>query len=289
MKQRFCELHIPVKQKEAVMHLLSWNVAGRLKKCNQQLELVRNRNPDIVALQEVRPSSYNLLHAGLDEIGLEHIIESVSLATHFNRRFGELIASRYPQQKLPATDIDIPYPERVLSANISTPWGMVELHTTHIPPGSSNGWIKIETLEGIYRRLACASKIPRILCGDFNTPQAEFSDGTVVTWGQSVNSERIIKLVRNYERWDAGERNILIGLAKYDLPDIFRMLHGYGVQNYSWRVMRKGREIARRRFDHIFASSQLNPIECKYLHAFRNSGASDHSAIEARFEPMSLI
>ena len=30
---------------------------------------------------------------------------------------------------------------------------------------------KQEMFEGIFKRLACTSKIPRILCGDFNTPQ----------------------------------------------------------------------------------------------------------------------
>ena len=40
--------------------------------------------------------------------------------------------------------------------------------------------------EGIYRRLACSSDRPRILCGDFNTPQKEMADGEVVTWGQDT-------------------------------------------------------------------------------------------------------
>ena len=95
------------------------------------------------------------------------------------------------------------------------------------------------------------------------------------------------RLKRNYERWDEGERSILSGLSEYDLPDTFRALNGYGKQEFSWHLWRKGGVIARRRFDHIFTSTQLNPITCKYLHEFRESGASDHSAIVSRFEQRS--
>jgi len=35
------------------------------------------------------------------------------------------------------------WPERTLSVDIEMPWGAVEVHTTHIPPGVTNGWIKI--------------------------------------------------------------------------------------------------------------------------------------------------
>ena len=49
----------------------------------------------------------------------------------------------------------------------------INFHTTHIPPGSSNGWIKIETLEGIYKRIEELKNELNILCGDFNTPKDE--------------------------------------------------------------------------------------------------------------------
>jgi hypothetical protein len=61
------------------------------------------------------------------------------------------------------------------------------MHTTHIPPGVTNGWTKIEMLAGVYRELAHPSVIPRMLCGDFNTPQLELPTGEVMTWGQRIN------------------------------------------------------------------------------------------------------
>ncbi len=84
------------------------------------------------------------------------------------------------------------------------------------------------------------------------------------------------------ERWDAAERSILTGLAAHDLADVFRQLHGYGVSEFSWRLKRHG-EFTDRRFDHVFASAALHPIECRYVHDWREAGLSDHSALEVEF------
>ena len=51
----------------------------------------------------------------------------------------------------------------------------------HIPPGSSNGWMKIETLEAVSVVVAEVSGSPTILCGDFNTPHMEMPDGSILS------------------------------------------------------------------------------------------------------------
>jgi hypothetical protein len=57
--------------------------------------------------------------------------------------------------------------------------------------------------EGIYRRLARESAIPRVLCGDFNSPQFETRDRRLVTWGQRVDPDGEIVVQDGY---DAGKR-----------------------------------------------------------------------------------
>jgi exonuclease III len=187
---------------------------------------------------------------------------------------------------------DVPWPERILSVNLETPWGLLEMHTTHIPPDVTNDWIKIEMLEGLYARLAHPSAIPRVLCGDFNTPQLERSTGEVVTWGQRLNSKGLAMIRQHLRRgesarWDQGERQVLLGLAAYDLHDVYRRLHGYTMQAYSWYPYRKDphrqAQMMGRRFDHGFASASLYPVSCSYLQMFRESGLSDHAALEVVF------
>jgi exonuclease III len=160
---------------------------------------------------------------------------------------------------------------------------LIECYTTHIPPGASNGWIKIETLEGIYNRLAIPNTKLRVLCGDFNTPKEETQDGQVVTWAERRRKNGEIVLVPNRgKRWDAAERNVLLCLKEFDLSDVYRSLYGYKVQDYSWYTNNKGVRIGRR-FDHVFASQALNPVSCRYLGSFREESLSDHSPIEVEF------
>ena len=120
---------------------------------------------------------------------------------------------------------------------------------------------------------------------DFNSPQAETTSGEVITWGQKIRKDGQIKLKNGAKKgWDAGERSIIQDLVKYDLHDIFRQLNGYELQEFSWLFYLKGKIIANRRFDHIFASKRLNPVKCQYINSFIEESLSDHSAIEATFK-----
>jgi exodeoxyribonuclease III len=178
----------------------------------------------------------------------------------------------------------VPWPERILGVYGNG----VSIFTTYIPPGSSHGWKKIETLEGLYTGLAMASKGPRILCGDFNTPQLERSSGQIITWGQDVLDDGKVVVWGRWrggtgQRWDEAERNILQGLSRFDLADVYRMLHGYQREDFSWYTNRKGANRGRR-FDHVFASAaSLEPLSCTYIHSLREAGLSDHSPIEVVF------
>jgi endonuclease/exonuclease/phosphatase family metal-dependent hydrolase len=251
-----------------------------------------------VALQEVVPTTVAQWRAYLAHSGLVYCVDSFALqdqpSTERRRRYGELLASRWPLTPLPPTAFRVPWPERILSAVLASPWGVIELHTTGIPPGVSNGWLKVEMLEGIYGRLACPSACPRLLCGDLNTPQAESTDGRLTTWGQVIAANGRVRTwktkrdrfgrVDTGDRWDAAERSVLAGLAAFGLPDVFRTLHGYDVEEWSWYWKGRHQRIGRR-FDHVFASPQLHAVQCYYLHAWRETGLSDHAPLEVHFAP----
>lgn len=273
------------------IRLISWNVASR-KSCSDQVKELVAQSPDMVALQEVTPTTAELFRKELAKTPLVRIVDSFQLARkgpslRGHRKYGKLIASRWDLEGLPPST-DLVWPERLLSVLVKTPRGVMELHTAYIPPGSSNGWKKVEVLEGIFERLSRRAKLARILCGDFNTPKEERTDGQVITWAQTVKRGGNVKLGKRGERWDQAERNVLQGLARFDLCDVFRLLHGYKAQEFSWYVVRKsGRK--GRRFDHVFASASLKPVACRYLHTFREKRLSDHSPIEVCFEPGSFL
>ncbi len=268
-----------------MIHLISWNIAGRVAKATAQAAALADRQPDIVAMQEVRKRALPLLLEGLCGVGLTHAIDNIAFATEDGRPYGLMVVSRWPLQRLDQGEFDIPWLSSVLSAVVQTPTPPLELHTAHVPPGSSNGWRKIETLEGIHARLTRQAASTRVLCGDFNTPQVETVEGRVVTWAERKRKDgRFSMRSSRGDRWDKGERQVITGLADYDMPDVFRGLHGYGAEGYSWVLNRAGANV-RRRFDHVFASRDLNARECRYLHEPREQKLSDHSPIEAIFHP----
>jgi exonuclease III len=258
-----------------MLKLLSWNVAGHRRKMPKQAEAVARREPDIVALQEVTEERLSHWSHCLREDGLEYFTDSSELLC--GRPKQTFIASRWPFVPLPT--IPGPQPERVLSIVIDSPWGQVEVHNAHVPNGSTYGLIKVATFESIYERLARPAFRHRLLCGDLNSPQCEGANGEVATFADWHREHA--------ERWDAAERSVLTGLAEWDLPDLFRQLHGYARRETTWE-RRTRRGAVGRRFDHVFASSSLRGVGCDYIHGWRETKLSDHSAVEAVFEPEPL-
>lgn len=255
------------------LELLSWNVAGRTRLLDRQAAAVGRREPDVVALQELRMSTLPRWREALAADGLMHALDSSAFIG--SRRLFNLTASRWELTELPA--VPAPQPERILSAVIETPAGQVELHNAHLPPAPSNGLVKVETCEALHERLARPCERHRILCGDLNTPRYESTEGEVETFASNHPEWE--------ERWDAAERSILVGLAEWDLHDAFRALNGYERRDASWVLHTRARRKSAHRLDHILASRSLGAARCDYLHEWREAGLSDHSPIEATFDP----
>jgi exonuclease III len=271
------------------VRLLTWNLNGR-RRIDGQIAFIASRAPDVVTLQEVTGRSAALFRQELLQCGFAHVVDSFTASTPWvaagPRRYGLLIASRHPLAAQPSS-LAVPWPERLLSADIAIPHRSLTIHTTHIPPGSSNGWMKVKMLEAVAQVVA-ESPPPLILCGDFNTPQAETLDGKIVTWGErwiAGKPPRVQARKRGGpgDRWDAAERTILEGGRDSALIDAFRALHGYERQDFSWFV-RRGELRIGRRFDHVFCSRDIRLRRCEYLHDVRENGLSDHSAMEVEFE-----
>lgn len=238
------------------MKLISWNTNGRIKQAKKQIETILGRKPDVVALQEVRRSSIQTLKKELASRGFSHIRTTVGMAAGRRkgpRATGVLITSQF---SLRSTDfgLSVPWREKALSVIVSAPEGQIEIHTVHVPPGSQNGWIKVKILRSVYSRLARCTRRRRILCGDFNAPQLELASGEVVTWAQRYARGHWI-LKRRFrggsgQRWHDAERNIFLGLRRFEMVDVYREIHGYKAKGFSW-VLRRGTKRTRRRFDHV--------------------------------------
>ncbi len=260
------------------LKLISWNVQ-RGGRPAEQLPEILEREPDVIALQEIKAKTVDAWREQLEANGfcVETTVELIGERTH-----GLLLASKLPMVRLMAQRVEIPFPELLLSAVVRPQEACaVEVHNTHVPNGSSYGYRKAEHFEGLYRYLIrpIDKGRPRILCGDFNGPRGERKDGTVVTWAQTEDGTRLRPALG--QRWDAAERSVFQGLAAFGLVDVYRDVHGYTHAEENTEGSWMAPSGHGRRLDHAFADPALKPWSAQYLHEWRSPKAlSDHSALE---------
>lgn len=258
--------------------VLTWNVAGRLSRLDEQVDRVLAHDPGVICLQEVIPNALARWTARLQEAGYAVAASAIAAGAPRVHRLGVLVASRHPLSDAGPV-AEVPWPERVLAA-ATQPCGWPEplrVLTLHAPLSQPEGQVKVRTLEAVHASLAgLEAHRPAVLCDDFNTPQYEDRGGAVQTFAQTRTGRLRPALG---ERHDRAERMILTGPPGWD--DAFRALHGYEARDRSWKT---GRHPGYR-LDHILISPALLPIACAYDHSLREAGLSDHSAMWATLVP----
>jgi exonuclease III len=249
--------------------LVSWNVAGRKSRLEEQADRVLGLRPDIVCLQEVTPLTAAWWVERLTAAGLVAEVAPLPRSREGSRPLAVLTAAREPLDVAPVGGV--PWPERVLAARS----GELELVNVHSPISAKPGLVKVETHEAVFRHLAVGSG-PRVVLGDLNTPRREHADGSVWTFAR----DRYGRLREDRgERWDAAETALIRGLEPRGFRDAFRELNGFDTKEPSWEWPRWGGGY---RLDHLIASAEVDVTTCSYRHDWRREDKlSDHSALVA--------
>jgi exonuclease III len=276
------------------MRVVTWNVAGRVRRQPEQAAVLAGVRADVIALQEVTARTLPLWRDALAAAGYGAWACALPLpdepvraerrpggdaeprggapgrgAESRRRPLGVLVAARDRLERLAPPD-GVPWPERVLCCVVDG----VELTNLHSPISPAPGLAKVLTHEAVAAHLARPTQRPRILCGDLNTPRRELPDGDVLTFAH--DSAGRLRPERG-ERWNRAERALVHGLREQGWVDAFRALHGYGEREASWTF---ARDRGGWRLDHILAQG-LRPVGATYAHEWRRAGLSDHSALIA--------
>jgi exonuclease III len=254
--------------------LLSWNLAGRVKRLPEQAERLLETGADVLCLQEITRSTLPRWRALLHDAGYVGIEHGELPTSGRNRPLAVLTASRVP---LHAVLVDgVPWPERVLAVHLSDGTEIVNVHS---PISLKPDLAKVRTHEAVHRHLADEPRgFARILCGDLNTPRKEQADGTVWTFARDRCGQ--LRPERR-ERWDRAELALIRGLEPYGYRDAFRHLHPQAIDEISWEWARWGGGY---RLDHLIVSNDLTVEDCRYEHAWREQGLSDHSPLMATLD-----
>ena len=167
------------------MRCISWNIGRKIKLVEDQLKIIEDKKPDIIAFQEVTYNSFgkikDLIRSKYKFINYSLDLINDSKVLVGPRKLGVLVATNFKTVLRDINEFKLPWRERILNLDIYTGSKKFNFNSAYIPPGSSNGWIKIETLEGIFNGLNKKTDEPKILCGDFNIPQAETFKGQIIT------------------------------------------------------------------------------------------------------------
>ena len=267
------------------MRVITWNVARRSSRLVDQAAALASRAPDVVALPEVTDRTLPLWRLALERIGLSHLRSSLdhadpSRAPADRRRTGVLLASTAALRE-PSATLPVPWSETALAAVAATAIGPVEIQCVHVP-NAANGWVKAHTLGAVRAGLRAAPPMPRVVCGDLNTPRRELESGAVLSFAR--DSRGRLRPERGPE-WDAAELGVVPGLRDLGYRDAYRTLHGYRSREPSWTWQRISGHGGGWRLDHLFTSAELEPAACVYHHSWRDEGLSDHSPLEADVVP----
>jgi exonuclease III len=256
------------------VRLVTWNVAGRVRRQPEQAAVISRCGADVVALQEVTTRTLASWRAALAAVGFAACETSLADAARpaGRRVLGVLTAARRPLRRLDSPP-GVPWPERVLCCEV----GEVEVVNLHSPIAPAPELAKVRTHEAVASYLAARDGRRLVLCGDLNTPRRELPDGDVVTF--AYDSAGRLRPERG-ERWDRAERALVHGLRERGWLDAFRALHGYTERQASWTFPE---DRGGWRLDHVLVH-RLRPVASAYAHEWRRAGLSDHSALVVDLE-----
>jgi exodeoxyribonuclease-3 len=256
-----------------LVRLITWNVAGRVRRQAEQAEVIARASADVVALQELTARTLPLWRTSCAAMGLVACETSLDTAPAAagRRVLGVLVAAREPVRRLGPPLV--PWPERVLCCAV----GDVEVVNVHSPIAPAPELAKVRTHEAIAAYLAACDGRRMVLCGDLNTPRRELPDGDVITFAH--DSAGRLRPERG-ERWDRAERALVRGLRERGWLDAFRALHGYSDREASWTF---ANDRGGWRLDHVLVLG-LRPVASAYAHDWRRTGLSDHSALVVDLE-----
>jgi exodeoxyribonuclease-3 len=257
------------------MLFLSWNLAGRQSRREEQADVVCALSAGLVCLQEITPASAPGWVSRLEDAGYEVAVADMPARRESSRSLGVLTAAR---SALSVESVGgVPWPERVLAVRVAALGGL-EVVNVHSPVSPKPDLAKVRTHEAVFRHLAADGDRPRLVCGDFNTPRREHPDGTVWTFARTRTGK--LRPDRG-ERWDAAETALIRGLEAHGYRDAFRAVHGHELKEVSWEWPRGGGY----RLDHLIVSPAIEVKDCRYGHAWRRElGLSDHSPLLAELQ-----
>lgn len=255
------------------MKIASWNVNGLRARLDFLLIWLRERQPDVVGLQELKLTDDQFPYDLLKEAGYHAVINCQKAWN------GVAVLSREPAQ---IVDTDLAGQEHLGARFLSVDVAGLNFTTVYCPNGKTltheDYPLKLAWLRALADRFKGVPSESRVLCGDFNVVPA-----AIDSWMAEKADGRIFHT--------DDERARLTALKDTGLIDLFRDLYPHQ-QTFSWWDYRGGAFHRGQglRIDHIYVSKAVRDRAIKmqtdrdYRKKKEGLTASDHAPVIAELD-----
>jgi len=264
------------------LSVLCWNVKGVPERLRDgQLTLLEELAPDVLLLQELAPAGFSQLQQrGWTGVPALQLLPAGHRGRAKGRpvRFSCAVLTRGRWRLLGvATDLDVPSPERWLTAQIECDGVVADIGCFACPPGVTWGAMKAEQGRRIAAWLA-SRKRPTIAGIDRNGPKYEHADGSVELWPHDASQllgpepEHPCRDALSVLHDQDPQRREQAAAKRPDGPLAVSYIRGHA-----------GQRQTRCRYDTIYVSDHVTVDDVRYLYEQSIEAGSDHAAIASRF------
>ena len=252
----------------------TWNVNSVRTRINHLVEFIKNENPDILLLQELKCEEHQFPREEIERFGYNIAIKGQK---SYN---GVAILSKYRFDEIIYDFTDNPKQEqsRYIEAVISVGAKSLRIASVYVPNGSEIGseqyYYKLEFLENLYNYIKSIRTVHEdfIIGGDFNIACDEID-------AYSVSDDNVLFTIE--------ERILLWKFRNIGLLDCYRVKHPDNVE-YSWWDYRAGafQKNLGMRIDYIFATpSIIDNLASSYMSKEYRSmeKSSDHIPVNISY------
>ncbi|MBI4890031.1 MAG: endonuclease/exonuclease/phosphatase family protein [Acidobacteria bacterium] len=242
------------------MKILSWNIMqGGGKRSGEIVAAIRRHGPDVIALTEITAGSVERLVRSLKSDGWGEAFTTDPRG----REYGICVLSRTPMRQL-ASQNEMPcgglrWLEVELPAHGFT-LGVVYI----LPRAGKERPLKERDWDALLKAAKLRKERPYLFMGDWNTGRHRVDEvGSVVPCSDKF-----------------------VDLGASGWIDVWRNFHGER-REFTWYSRMRGGVLGNGfRLDHAFSSAPLAPRlrGCRYSHAEREAGSSDHSVMLVEVE-----
>jgi len=232
------------------LRVATWNINSVRMRIEQVARFVREHDPDVICLQEIKCREGEFPAGAFVEMGLPHLKISGQKGWH-----GVAIASRLPLEEAPPLNVCREGHARCVSAVV----GGVEIQNFYIPAGGDEPDRvinpKFDHKLDFFEKLTEASAkrdadTPILLVGDLNVAPGEFD-----VWNHRYMSKVVSHTPIEIEAMDRLKASLgFVDLVREAIPEPEKLFSWWSYRAADFRASNRGL-----RLDHLWATPGLAP------------------------------